>query len=148
MHSATTPPPLGTTTISAFFNITDTDYKMLSNAKSILFADVTITMSMTIGIGATTAAKTESGEMAETAGGTETGIMTVTGSLTRAEATGIGIGGGADRARGPGLATGAATVAETGVLAGDRLVIEIGLRGGIDATGLLQDRGDNNDDSD
>ena len=99
-------------------------------------------MSMTIGIGATTAAKTESGEMAETAGGTETGITT--GSLTRAEATGIGIGGGADRARGPGLATGAATVAETGVLAGDRLVIEIGLRGGIDAIGLLQDRGDNN----
>ena len=120
---------------------------MLSNAKSILFADVTITMSMTIGTGATTAAKTESGETVGTAGGTETGITTVTGSLIRAEATGIEIGGGADRVRGPGLATGAATEAETGVLAGDRLVIEIGLRGGIDAIGLLHDRGDNSDDS-
>ena len=125
------------------FNIADD--KMLSNAKSISFADVTITMSMTIGIGATTAATTENGATVETAGGTETGTETTgTGSLTRAEATGIGIGGGADRVRGPGLATGAATEAETGVLAGDRLVIEIGLRGGIDATGPLQDRGDNN----
>ena len=99
-------------------------------------------MSMTIGIGATIVAKTEIGETAETADVTETGITTGTASRIRAGATGIGIGGGAGRVRGPGLATGAATEAETGALAGDRLVIEIDLRGGIDAIGLLQDRGD------